>query len=116
MIARGGEVLRDAGKDARPAVMHLGQLAVHQHWRAHDAAAIDLADGLMTETDAKDRNFRSGPLDELEADARSVRVARAWRQNDGFRRLGQHCIDGDLVVAVDARRRAQFPKEMNEVV
>src|SRR5262249_59286401 len=30
--------------------------------------------------------------------------------------FGDHLVDGDLVVAIDARRRAQFPKEMNKVV
>ena len=116
MIARGGEVLRDAGEHALAGVMHLRQLAMHQGRRAHHAAAIDLADGLMAEADAEDRHRRPGALDQLEADAGPVGIARAGRQHDGLRRLGQHLIDGDLVVAVDARRRAQFAEEMDEVV
>src|SRR4029077_14785867 len=96
--------------------MHLGELAMHQGWRPHHAAAIDLADGLVAETDAEDRHLWPGAGDQLKADAGPIRVARARRQHDGLRRLGQHLIHGDLVVAVDTRRRAQFPKEMNEVV
>src|SRR3990170_1162958 len=56
MVARGGEVLRDAGEDALAGVMHLRQLAMHEARRAHDAAAIDLADGLVPEAHAEDRH------------------------------------------------------------
>src|SRR6476646_10679123 len=89
---------------------------MHQRRRADDAAAIDLADGLMAKAHAEDRHLWSGAGDELEADSGAIWIARSGRQHDGLRRFRQHLIDGDLVVAVDARRRAQFPEEMNEVV
>src|SRR5262245_54261799 len=116
VVTRGREVLRKAGKHALAAVMHLGELPMHQGRRPHHPAAIDLADCLVAETDAEDRHVGSSTFDKLEADAGPVWVARAGRQHDGLRRLGKHLIDGDLVVAVDARRRAQFPEEMHEVV
>ena len=116
MIARGREILRNAGEHALAGVMHFRQLAMHQGRRAHHAAAIDLADGLMAETDAEDRHHRPGACDQLEADAGPVGIAWARRQHDGLGRLGQHLVDGDLVVAVDARRGAQFAEEMDEVV
>ena len=98
------------------AVMHLGQLAVHQGGRAHDLAAIDLADRLVAKANPKDRHVAAGALDELEANAGAVRIARSGRQHDGLRSFGQHLVDGHLVVTVDAGRRAQFAEEMHEVV
>ena len=83
VVARGGEVLRDAGKHALAAVMDLRQLAMHQGRRAHHAAAIDLADGLMAEADAEDRHLWPRALDQLEADAgldrgRKGRATARW--------------------------------------
>src|SRR5262245_61061698 len=77
MVARGGEVLGDAGEHPLAGVMHLRQFAVHQRRRAHDAAAINLADGLMAETDAEDRHGGPGALDQLEANAGAVGIARS---------------------------------------
>jgi hypothetical protein len=65
---------------------------MHEGRRADDAAAIDLADGLVPEADAEDRHHRPGPGDQLKADAGAVRVARARRQHDRLRSLGQDLI------------------------
>src|SRR5665809_165951 len=89
---------------------------MHEAGGADDAAAIDLADGLMAEADAEDRHHGPGTGDQLKADAGPVWIARARRQHDRLRSLGQDLIHTDLVVTVDARGSAQFPKEMNEVV
>ena len=37
-------------------------------------------------------------------------------EHDRLGPLGQHLVDGHLVVAVDAGRRAQFAEEMDEIV
>ena len=90
---------------------------MHQGRRADDLAAEGLADGLMTETDAQQRNaMGSGRRDQVEADAGLVRVAGPRRQHDGLRRGGQNLIDGDLVVPVDAGLRPKLAQEMDEVV
>src|SRR5262245_1608484 len=116
MVARGGEVLGDAGEHAFASVMHLRQFAVHQRRRAHDAAAIDLADGLMAEADAEDRHGRAGALDKLEANPGAVGIARSGRKYDRLGGFRQDLVHADLVVAIDARRGAQFAKEMDEGV
>src|SRR5262245_8949025 len=116
MVARGGEVLRDAGEHAFTGVMHLRQFAVHQGRRTHDPAAIDLADGLMAEADAEDRHCRPGPLDQLEANPGAVGIAWSGREHDRLGGFCQDLIHGDLVVAIDARGGAQFAEEMDEVV
>src|SRR5680860_1435277 len=116
VIARRREVLGEAGEHALAGVVHLGQLAVHQIGRPHHAPAIDLTDGLMAETDTQDGHDRACALDQLEANTGAVRIARPRRQHDSLRPFRQHLVHGHLVVAIDLRARAQFPKEMNEVV
>jgi len=73
MITSSGEILRESGEYTLTGVMHFGQLAMHERRGAHDATPIDLADGLMTETDAKDRHLRPGACNQIEADPRAIR-------------------------------------------
>src|SRR5450759_2052155 len=84
MIARRLEWSVDAAEHAGVGVTNFGQFAMHRHRCAHDFAAEGLADCLMTETDAEDRNARRRLADEIEADASLVRRARAGRQHDGI--------------------------------
>ena len=59
-------------------------LAVHRRRRADDLAAERLADRLMAEADAEDRELAGGGGDQVEADAGLVRRARAGGQHDRF--------------------------------
>src|SRR5215472_11535414 len=85
MIARRLEWRIDAAKDAAAAVLDFRKLAVHRDRRADDLAAEGLADGLMAETDAEDRDARRCSRNQVEADAGLVRRARAGREHDGVR-------------------------------
>ncbi len=62
-----------------------GDLAVHRRGRADHLAAECLADRLMAEADAEDRDFARGGGDQVQADAGLVRRAWAGRQHDRFR-------------------------------
>ncbi len=73
-------------KTPSPLVLDLGQLAVHRHRRAHHLAAERLADRLMAEADAEDRDGRRRLGDQVEADAGLVRRAGAGREHDRLRR------------------------------
>src|SRR5262245_14078709 len=116
MVARGREVLRNAGEDAFAGVMHLRQFAVHQGRRTHDATAINLTDGLVAEAAAEDRHARPGVFDQLEANPGAVGIARSGRKHDRLGSFRQDLIHGDLVVAIDSRGGAQFAEEMDEIV
>src|SRR4051812_18577725 len=69
MIARRAERPVDAAKYAGAFVLHLGELAVHWHRRAHHVGPERLADRLMAETDPEDRNCRRRLGNEIETDA-----------------------------------------------
>ena len=88
---------------------------MHRHRRAHHLAAEDLADGLMAEADAEDRNAGRGLLDQIEADAGVIGRAGAGRQHDGFRLGGEHILHRDLVVAMHSHVRPQ-PAQIVEQV
>src|SRR6185437_11576155 len=51
VIACSQEIIVEAAEYRPAGVMHAGQFAVHGLGRAHDPAAIDLADGLMAQAD-----------------------------------------------------------------
>src|SRR6201982_1728366 len=69
MVARRIERRIDAAKYAAAAMLDLRQLAVNRDRRAHDFAAEGLADRLMPEADAKDRDPRRGGGNQVETDA-----------------------------------------------
>src|SRR3981189_1973709 len=93
----------------------LGQLAMPRTGRAHDAAPESLADRLMAETDAEDRNAARGLFYQVQADAGLVRGAGAGRQHDRLGTGGEHRVGGDLVVAPDSDLRSQPAQIMDEV-
>ena len=103
-------------KTPRPLWRMVDDLAVHQRGRAHDRAAIDLADRLVAEADAEDRDFRAGALDQRQADAGLVGRAGAGREHDGLGVHGHHLVDGDLVVAAHGELRPQLADVVDEVV
>ena len=115
VIARRPERPVDAVEDTCAGLPDFGELAVHRNRRPDHAAAKSLADGLVAEADAKDRNVRGGALDQIEADAGLV--GRAWtgRQHDGVGVAREHVIDADLIIAMDIDLRPQAAQVMDEV-
>src|SRR5947209_1957945 len=92
-----------------------GALAVHRDGRARDRAAIGLANRLVAETDAEDRNLSSDIVDEVEANAGLMRGAWPGRKHDRIRPRRQHVGDAHLVVTVHIDTRALSPEIMHEV-
>src|SRR6202161_3916771 len=79
MITRGFERRIDAAKNPAAVVTDFGKLAVDRPGRAHDLAAKRLADRLVAEADAENRNVAAGSLDEIEANAGLFRRAGTRR-------------------------------------
>ena len=57
MVARGHEILRQFAKNGFAIVMDAAGFAVHQRRGAYHLAAERVANGLMAEANAKDRDF-----------------------------------------------------------
>ena len=90
-------------------------LAVHRSGRADDVAAECLADRLMAEADAEDRDFPRGGGDEVQADAGLVRSAWAGGEHDRFRLAREGVGYGELVVAHDLAPGANVAQEVEQV-
>jgi hypothetical protein len=86
VIARGGEGVGQACEDALVVVADLAGLAVHDGLGADHVAAIGLADGLVAQAHAQDRQVVRRAAQQRQADAGLVRRLGARRQQHGGRR------------------------------
>ena len=72
----------------------------------HDAAAMHLGDGLMSQTNPKGWSGGGQILEHLQADAGLVRIARTRREQDGVRLQFSDLRQGEGVVAVHLEIRS----------
>ena len=102
--------------EERAAVMSdLADLAVANFLRRHDLAALGCANALMPQTDAQNRQFGIGFLDELDADARFLGRAGAGRQDNAVRIQRQRGISTKFIIANDLGAGANFFQVMDQV-
>ena len=117
VIARCGERVRESREHARAVVTDLRRLAVHHHRCPHDISAVELADALQPETYAENRN---APLAEMtDGVVRQAGVARTARARRDQHRVGTdliHLLEGDRIVAMHDRFRAELTQVLHEVV
>src|SRR5271165_5421950 len=116
VVAGAGHRAGDAGEDGLPVVFDFAGLAVHQLWGANHIAAEGCADGLVAETDAKDRDSIGKSPDEVDADACLLRRAGSGRKQDALRRERLYLVHGELVVAANGHLRAHLSHVLDEVV
>ena len=95
MIARRLERCVDAAENAGAGMADRRELAVHRRGRAHHLAAEGIADRLMAEADAEDRDLAGSRGDEIEADAGLFGRARAGGEHNG---VGIGGNDGGAVI------------------
>src|ERR1700720_1067946 len=82
----------------------------------HHPAAKRRTDGLMSETNTKDRYFAGEVPDQIDTDAGVLRGAGARRNHDALRLHIFDVGDRDLVVAANLDRRPEFPEVLNQVI
>jgi len=81
---------------------------------AYDLPAKGLADSLMAQTDAQNRNFPGHVPDERNQDARLARRARPRREQNPLRLERFDLLHRQFVVAADLDLRAQFPQVLDK--
>ena len=96
-------------------MVNLAHLAMHHAAGAHDAPAELLADTLMTETDAENRNFAGETLVQRQRNPRLVRRAGPWRDYDLPRAHFGDLLKTDFVVAEHLDLRAQLAEILHHV-
>jgi hypothetical protein len=118
VIARGGQWIGEALENPLVVVVDLVGLAVHQPFGPHDDAARRLANGLMAEADAEERDLAHEFLDALDGDAGFGRCAGAGGDDQMAWFLSSNLVRGDLVVPVnfDLQTIVDLPQPLDKVV
>jgi hypothetical protein len=116
MVTRGFEGLRHAFEDRLASVPDFGNFAMHEPACADDISPEDMADALMTEADAQDRNALTKGADHVTTDACFLWRALARGDTDVIRPLFGDLFQGDLIIPVDLHLRAHLAKVLDEVV
>src|SRR5437773_9179839 len=94
--------------------MDLAGFPVEKLWRAYDYSAKSGADGLVPETNTQDWEFSGEAFDELDGDARFLRRARSWRNDNAFGLAAGNFFDRDFVVAMDLDVATQLAEILSE--
>ena len=75
-----------------------GHLTVHDFWGTDDLASIGRANTLVSQADPEDGNSLGKLADDGAGNARLLRGAGAWRNNNFFRCEALYLIEGNLIV------------------
>jgi hypothetical protein len=101
MVARRGHGHGQALKDGSVVVHHSAGFAVHEVSGANHAAAEGLPDRLVSEADSQHGYLPREVADQINADPRFMRCARAGRDDDPLGVHLLHLAHRDLVVAAN---------------
>src|SRR5690554_3921250 len=115
MVAGHLQRVLEAREEPEPRVANGRGLAVHHLGGAHHLAAVDLADGLVTQADAQYRQPAGEVANGLQGDARLVGGAGPRRDHQV---TGGHRLDplkGDGVVAVGLNLGPQLPQVLHHI-
>jgi hypothetical protein len=108
VVAGCRERRRQTREHAASIMLNRRGLAMHHAAGALDTPAEHLADGLVTEADAEDRNPAGETFDQRLGNTGLRRRARTRRDHDLLRRQRLDLVGRDLVVANDVHIRAEF--------
>src|SRR5947209_1328574 len=116
MIARGSHRHGHALKHGAVVMHDSAGLAVHDMGRANHASAEGFPDSLVSQTNAEQGNLSCEIADQINADARVLRCAGPWRDQNAF---GPHRFDfayRHLIVTTNLHLRTQLADVLDEVV
>ena len=89
---------------------------MHQPLRVRDPRPVSLADRLMAEAYAEDREIRSQLSDDLNADACRRGIARSRRKDDPLRLHAGDLFYAFFIVSNDRDIRIQRPDELIQII
>jgi hypothetical protein len=116
VVARRSETIRDFREHALAIVADARDLAVHHVLRPHHFAAERLADRLVAQAHAQDRDLPGQAPEQLEGDSGLGRRARPGRNHDAPGIQQRHLIHRGLVVAQHFHLRAELAQVLHQVV
>src|SRR5439155_15427577 len=116
MIASRGKGIREFPKDILTVVMNLARLAVEKFRRANHFSTERRTDRLVSEANAKDREFSGKPPNQLDADSRVLWCAWSRRNHDAFGLAARNFLHGNLVVAMHFDIAAQLAEILRQVI
>ena len=116
MITRGGKWIWQSGENARPVVMDLRGLAVHQPIRVDNLSAKSFRDALVTQANAEQGHGRREPAHDLFAYSRFGGSSRSRGDANMCRLQFGNFINRDGVVTPNNGFTAKLAKILHEVV
>ena len=105
-----------AAEHAYIIVVHRRHLAMHHLAGPDDIAAVHLADGLVAQANAQDRQLAGEVANGVHGDARLIRGARARGNHQPLGLQGFNLLNGDFVVAVYLHVGTQLGQVLHHVV
>ncbi len=116
VIAGAGNRIGQLAEHALVVVVNRRDFAVHQRFGAYGVAAEGLADGLMAEADAHNRQFAGEMADGVYRNTGFFGGAGAGADNEIVGRECGDFVEGDVVVAAHHHFLAEFGKILHDVV
>src|SRR5579859_2119236 len=116
MVARGGHGRWGILEQGPTVMADLADLAVHDLAGAHHVAAEGHADGLMPQADTEHWLLSGKVANQIDADARLLRRARARRNHNVAGPHGFYLLRGNLIVAAHLNFFPQFTQILDQVV
>ena len=116
MVAGGHEGIGQAGEDALAVVVDLRRLAVHEVGGRNHLAAVGLADALIAQADAEDRDLAGQLVERRQGDAAVFGAARPGGDEDGVGPLRPDALHVDGVVAEDEGIGPELAQLLDQVV
>src|SRR5262245_56328143 len=116
VIARGWKRILEAREQPTPLMNDLARLAVQDALGAHDLAAVDVAEALMSEAHAQHRHAAREALDHVVGHPGLARRLGSGRNDEPVGMLALQGVGRDLVVTIDARVAPQIAQRLHQVV
>jgi hypothetical protein len=116
VIASGCKRVRQFAEDTLGIVVDFAGLAVEELRSAHHFAAKCRANCLVSQADAKNREFAREPANQLNADAGVLRRAGTRRNHNALRLAARNFLHGNFVVAVDFNVATQLAEILRQVI